>query len=254
MLSNTKKMAVLFRAAMAIALLVASTLQLWADVTEVHEYKTDGRYTISIHSEIKKGDSEAFTDLTKAVANDRQIWVNLDSPGGDVVEAMRIGRLIRERFMFTAIMPERKCASACVFILMAGVYRLAGPTARVGIHRPKFDSEYFADLTPDHARTIYDSMLREVQKYFLVDMSGSDEAFRLMMAIPSDQLRWLTYDEVNRLNLLGADPAWDEYLEAQRIKEYGLERWSFIKQCFVEGLGSHDICKKKAYERYPAGK
>jgi hypothetical protein len=142
----------------------------WADVTEVHEYNEDGRYTILIHSEIKKGDFEAFADLTKTVGNDRQIWVKLNSPGGDVVEAMRIGRLIRERFMFTGIMPERECASACVFILMAGVFRLAGPTAHVGIHRPKFDPVYFAGLTPDQARATYDSMVRDLRKYFLLDI------------------------------------------------------------------------------------
>jgi hypothetical protein len=59
--------------------------------------------------------------------------------------------------------------------------------------------------------------------------------------------------------LRGMDAAWDEYLEAQDIKEYGPIRWPFIKECTIEAVSrpgmtlryAQDACVKKAYEQYP---
>jgi ATP-dependent protease ClpP protease subunit len=128
----------------------------FANVTVLHDASApdDIGGTILIHSEIKTGD---FTDFQKAADRIRLIekdtykpvpliQVRLDSPGGDVMEAIRIGRLIHERFMHTVVMPERECASACVFILAAGVLRIPTQKAHVAVHRPRFDPTYFAAL------------------------------------------------------------------------------------------------------------
>jgi hypothetical protein len=80
------------------------------------------------------------------------ISVELNSPGGDVSEAMQIGRLLRQRFMYTFVLADHECASACVLILMAGVGRMPMPSSRVGLHRSTFDPAYFASLTPEQGR------------------------------------------------------------------------------------------------------
>ena len=70
--------------------------------------------------------------------------VLVDSPGGSIAAAFAIGRLIRDRGLAVAVArvvgasptdAGAQCASACVFLLAAGVGRSVGPGAEVGVHR-----------------------------------------------------------------------------------------------------------------------
>lgn len=94
----------------------------------------------------------------------RRLPLLIDSNGGRVSEAFRIGRMVRARQLDVVVsrtelvpcapsdaacrrakgqrgwrgrpQPEHsKCASACAFVLAAGTRRLVGPTAFVGLHR-----------------------------------------------------------------------------------------------------------------------
>jgi hypothetical protein len=83
---------------------------------------------------IGEGDSDRFEraldDLPDAVRT-----VVLHSPGGLVREAIRIGRLLREREMQTAVAADGACISACPLILFAGVERRISPQAWIGMHQ-----------------------------------------------------------------------------------------------------------------------
>jgi hypothetical protein len=213
---------------------------------------------ILIHSEIKKGDFAAFlkvADRLSETLRDRAdpvpfILVKLDSPGGDVAEAMQIGRLIRQRFMNTMVDEQQECASACILILMAGVARMPQPSAHIGLHRPRFDPAYFADLAPEEAHAKYNALVEDLRKYFIDEMGGNEDVFRLMLSTPSDHVRFLSFGEMQKFGLFGTDPAWDEYSEAQSTKRFGARRWQFIKQC-VQSSGGGRSCVQKAYEQYP---
>jgi hypothetical protein len=134
---------------------------------------TLGEYDfITFEGKIVKGDYEKLNELSGELAAlwhnnpDRYQPINLAlfSPGGDVAEAMKIGRLVRAlRWMTTAPeddpgarkwhagrlkAPEENymCASACFFIFVAGIDRYSGYRSYVaplilGIHRP-----YFSDV------------------------------------------------------------------------------------------------------------
>jgi hypothetical protein len=54
-------------------------------------------------------------------------------------------------------------------------------------------------------------------------MNGDEEAFRLIMSTPSDQVRVLTYAEMQQFGLAGNDPAWEEFTEAQAVKLWAPE-------------------------------
>ncbi|MBV9780128.1 MAG: hypothetical protein JOY62_09165 [Acidobacteriaceae bacterium] len=215
--------------------------------------------TILIHSQIKKGDFASFlkaADRLKQILSNPldpvpPIRVELDTPGGDVMEAVKIGRVIHERFMTTVVRPERECDSACVFVLIAGAIKLPTDLAHVGLHRPRFDAEYFARLTPDQARVKYNSLIEYLKDYFVKEMGGSEEAFRLMLSTPSDSLRLLSAAEMDRLGLRGEDPAWDELINAKMIERYGPIRWPLIKRC-IGPSGDIAGCEKRVYEQYPA--
>ena len=99
---------------------------------------------IAIRSVIAKGDLAAFqaaidtvsrTAATK-IAGVPFVTVELNSPGGDVVEALAIGRTLYQHSAFTMVRPGRECVSACVFILAAGAVRSPLTSASIGVHKP----------------------------------------------------------------------------------------------------------------------
>lgn len=59
--------------------------------------------------------------------------VELNSPGGLVVEGYGMTNLLVAREVNTQVI--KRCASACTFLFLAGVDRVLGPQARVGFHR-----------------------------------------------------------------------------------------------------------------------
>src|ERR1700724_647539 len=81
--------------------------------------KAPGSFTIIVIGEIKAGDGVAFA---RAVKREGQLWVDLDSPGGDVDAAMAIGRMVRKSEGSVSV--KGKCYSSCVLIYASGVTRL----------------------------------------------------------------------------------------------------------------------------------
>ena len=71
----------------------------------------------------------------KADQTDVGYWLTLDSEGGDVYAALRIGRMLRKARAWTHVLKGSKCISACVFLL-AGSVRRDVDGGVVGIHRP----------------------------------------------------------------------------------------------------------------------
>ncbi len=61
--------------------------------------------------------------------------VVLHSPGGSVQDALRMGRLIREKNFNTEVESGKYCASSCPLIFAGGVERRAGEKAAIGVHQ-----------------------------------------------------------------------------------------------------------------------
>jgi hypothetical protein len=76
-------------------------------------------------------DFQRFLDAMPAV----QI-VHLNSPGGRIAEAERIGRLISARKLSTYVVGN--CLSACTTIFLSGRERLISAQGRLGFHQPDF--------------------------------------------------------------------------------------------------------------------
>jgi hypothetical protein len=76
-------------------------------------------------------DFQRFLDAMPAV----QI-VHLNSPGGRIAEAGRIGRLISARKLSTYVVGN--CLSACTTIFLSGRERLISAQGRLGFHQPDF--------------------------------------------------------------------------------------------------------------------
>lgn len=84
--------------------------------------------------------------------------LSLNSPGGDVYESMKIGRLLINKKVRTSVNSGNVCASACVLVFAGGVYKLflAGG-GKLAIHRIQFaNHEVAARLKEDAYRKLYD--------------------------------------------------------------------------------------------------
>src|SRR4030042_1288022 len=74
--------------------------------------------SITIQGNIERGDYEK---IIKAVKKHGSIpgYIRINSPGGDVIEAIKIGRFARKGLL--SFWVAKQCNSACVFIYFATV-------------------------------------------------------------------------------------------------------------------------------------
>lgn len=124
------------------------------------------------------------------------------SPGGNVEEAITIGRLIRKRFLPTNARPYREpgrnypdkprcgsqgkppcCVSACTLAYFGGVQWFVGD--RLGLHRPTLEDlgDYDYAEAQEHMRRGY-SLIKE----YLVEMEIDDRVFTSMMETPANEV------------------------------------------------------------------
>ena len=88
------------------------------------------RRLLRVTGEFTPGIAEA---VEKSLAATRSVRIVVfDSPGGDVEEAMRIGRDIKQNGLETGVATE--CSSACTYSFAAGRERILLPGGRLGFH------------------------------------------------------------------------------------------------------------------------
>lgn len=96
------------------------------------ELRADGRLTAT--GTITPGTADRFA----AEIDKRGSYVKtivLQSPGGSVADALKMGRLIRQRSFATEVEAGKYCASSCPLVLAGGVDRRAGANASIGVHQ-----------------------------------------------------------------------------------------------------------------------
>ena len=98
-------------------------------------------------------------------AGDPIVFVILNSPGGEVLAGIDMGRLLRNYGARIWIDKNAECSSACVLVLAGGATRFDMDGARVGLHRPHFPPFYFANLPFDQAQEEYNSLLARIRSY-----------------------------------------------------------------------------------------
>jgi len=165
------------------------------------------------------GDIEYFTaaqfrDFVKAYGLEGQrLTVVLNSPGGDVIAGLRLGRAIRDYGFNTQVgFPQRlprggyrlrvgDCASSCTFAFLGGVQRYAGDDM-IGVHR------FFpGNLEPDNRVVMRpgDDAVAAMIKVYAIDMGVDAEFVDLSLAIPPADLRYLSNAELRGLAVVNAD-------------------------------------------------
>jgi hypothetical protein len=132
---------------------------------------------------IELGSSEALLDVLNK--NPGYTLIQLESPGGYVIEGMRMAQLVSERHLDTVTLT--RCASACTLVMVTGQERYLGPNARMGFHRSGF-----AHIFEDYGWTEVDHQIAaHLRKY------GAKEDF-ISMALKEPMFRiwWAPHEDM----------------------------------------------------------
>jgi hypothetical protein len=159
---------------------------------------------------------------------------NLISTGGDIEEAMKIGRTLR-RYLLSTVSSVRYhyengerfedeqpflsdgvrdicrgetciCASACALIWIGGVNRLG----MIGLHRQRTEEAGFRLLSPADASVLYHKVLDRMITY-MEEMEAPQSIVDETIAAPSGDIRWV---DVNEETSLYESPSIAEWIAA----------------------------------------
>ena len=128
--------------------------------------------------------------------------INLDSDGGDVLEAIRMGELIRAYRIHTTIQARSICASACFFLWFNGATRMVVKNwmgyegeGKVGLHRPYFSNTDNTDESLENQRAII-----LYSRTYLEERLVPRRLIDIMMSKSSAQIYWINDEDLDELS------------------------------------------------------
>lgn len=213
-----------------------SIISMQAEAAHIWNSQSDKskRVKVVLEGEIKKGDY----DELKSILKDKGPYVDavvLYSPGGDAKEAMKIGSMLHELELTTEapgitiedikgkldewrVVPVCRyppptdnkncvCYSSCFLIWVAGINREG---RHLGVHRPRFNKEYYSTLSSVEAQREYKGLLKAMDEY-LNHYPVLQELREKMKTTPSHEIHTF---ETNS-DMKGFVPWYDELLTAK---------------------------------------
>lgn len=158
-----------------------------------------------LRGEFGKSDNPQL--LAREVAATGARVVTFDSNGGHVLSAMAYGRMIRSLGLSTLQLRSSQCASACALAFVGGVNREADPGA-IGVHQSSFSPE--SNIEGSAAVAAVQVMTAEIMAY-LIEMDVDPKLLQLSLSVPSDDMRYLTANEMQNYKVTGGSlPAMPE--------------------------------------------
>lgn len=240
-------------AAIAIALLT-TCFPLATEAANIHIDIENS--SINISGEFKQGDAEHLASLLEKFKKYKIIsTLDINSPGGNLQEAMRLAKLVNGLHVEVKVPKGGYCISACFFILLEGYSRtfegvpedwgnlspeylfLLSPPLNeshfgfVGIHRP-----YLKSPSGNVAATKKQEELMRQVRVYLAAKAVPQYLVDEMMSRPSNDIYWLKESDID---LIGEyNPGDEEALIAKcgykRLKTMVNENWSEDK---IDQLG-----------------
>jgi len=179
---------------------------------------TGAACVIDFSGEIVSGDAERMAQVLLEPLPSGKSHIRaleIDSLGGDVVEALRIGELVRQNMLGVSIAlsahddsdaqssrrgsgADRVCASACVLVLMSAPARSVR-NARVGLHRPRLRADFYRHQSPSAIARAHGELDRKVRETVVAGGMPTDLIDR-MMRHASNELLWLAGGDLSSLD------------------------------------------------------
>ncbi|QKN14308.1 hypothetical protein HR059_07455 [Sinorhizobium meliloti WSM1022] len=189
-------------------LVFALLLSSRAEAAEVFaNFGPGGSCAVTFYGEIKPGDESIFDALTPDC---RGGGVLLKSDGGSLVAGLRIGELIREKGLETAVAFDARCASACALAWLGGTKRYMSTSSWIGFH---------AAYTVDDLGTANESGIgNALVGAYMTTLGLPKSAVIFAASARPNEMNWLTSAHALQLGidvvvLSKADYAWIEALD-----------------------------------------
>ena len=177
------------------------------------QFERQGK-NIVFEGEIVEGDLERLQSMVQRYG---YLRIELNSPGGLLSEALKIGAFVRSAGLETHIPRDATCASACVTIFAGGLLRTAHSNAKIGIHMGSaVFNERFVDAMDNVIKkygtgaTPYvvamfeegaaSAMLKQV--YFILEAGVSLKLLELTTLVPHNEIYWMSMDDAISVNLI----------------------------------------------------
>ena len=143
---------------------------------------------VSVNGEI--GDGFADTVIGR-LRRDKAVGLLINSPGGSLYEARRLGRYLRANGLRVGV--DGLCTSACVDVLAGGIERYVTRDAKLGIHQSK---------VPKHLSSHEGGQLSVVAAALYLREMGVDDGIALAAAaVPNNKMYWISVAEALKTSL-----------------------------------------------------
>jgi len=198
----------------------------------------------------------------------------LDSPGGDVREALKIAKFIEQNYIETFVESNTTCASSCFLIFSAGTRRVMKQNAKIGVHRISLQAN---ELSIKKAESALQPASEDIGK-FLARTGMPRRVLDKMNETPASSIYWIKSDWLIDEELFssfefrpsfvdlatkqcGADPI-DEAIRTNTYTDLAAKRGTWIgcingiraKNLTKELLAHASFTLKQAEKDYLAGK
>jgi hypothetical protein len=157
----------------------------------------------------------------------------LDSEGGSVVDALKLGRALRRLDITTTVgttmvrsaadgstttvlSPAADCESMCAFVLLGGMRRYVPPEARILVHQIWLSKKRERSETASYTAHEIVAVERDIGSLarYTIEMGGGIELLEAALRVPPWQpLYQLSNDEIQRMGLNNVDHLFDGSLE-----------------------------------------
>ena len=164
----------------------------------------DGTSMLRAEGTIDVGAAERLAPLL--ATDPDEIW--FDSPGGDIREALLIGRAVRARRAFTRIPAGARCVGACAEAFLGGVAREVDDGGRLGFTAVPLSDPASAQTQAERENAA--ARWAEERADYYIRAGISRGLLRLQLDTPAPGICWLSDAGLRRYNVINlptADPA-----------------------------------------------
>lgn len=194
------------------AIIVILAVPSFSSAAEITQGKSKSSVNIHIDGEIAEGDYEKLINQILESGVSRNT-IYLTSKGGNALEAIKIGRLIKSLGYQTEVptraggkpvcLEEAKdctCESSCALIYLSGSYR-SGDV--VGVHRIYLDKDAASKIKNEDAISLNLRIFDALTTY--LDFVEAPQSLReLILSTPPDKVRFLQKDYIHEV--IGKSP------------------------------------------------
>ncbi len=182
-----------------------------AEAAEIYtNFPPDGSCAITFYGDIEQGDENLFDILTPDC---RGGGVLFKSNGGHLLAGLRIGELIRQKGLETAVSYDATCASACALAWLGGTKRYMFMDSLIGFH-----AAYIADGGEARESGVANALVGA----YLTNLGLSVETVIFATSAKPEQMNWLNYPSAKDIGieavlLTDADRAWIDSLDSTAL-------------------------------------